>query len=104
MTKPLLDVLFMSEKRKNFLLFLQDGTKEMEDILKSLGTTRQALLPQIKVLQEHCLVSHSKDAYELTAIGELDIKRVLCKGNYSLKWGKDLFEHYLKDSAPISRF
>ena len=46
MKKSLIDVLFMSEKRKRVLLLLQDGTKEMEDILKSLDTTRQALLPQ----------------------------------------------------------
>lgn len=67
----MLDVLFMSEKRKGVLLLLKDGTKETEYLLDCLDTTRQALLPQIRVLQEHCLVSHSKDAYELTAIGKL---------------------------------
>lgn len=71
MKKPLLDVIFASEKRKNTLLLLQDGTKKMEFLLKSLDTTRQALLPQIKVLEEHHLVSHYKDTYELTTIGKL---------------------------------
>lgn len=71
MKKSLLDVLFMSEKRKGVLLLLKDGTKETEYLLDCLDTTRQALLPQIRVLQEHCLVSHSKDAYELTTIGKL---------------------------------
>jgi len=209
----LLDVLFMSEKRKGVFLLLKDGTKETEYLLDCLDTTRQALLPQIRVLQEHCLVSHSKDTHELTAIGklivdemtllldkievldtgidywtnhkmdfipthllkriddlinnnvelhfiisndlfaklqkdkyaefakflqnnlvhffiypkkmdfqsvayndyyiildliktngELDVKRVLCNRNDSLKWGKNLFEYYLKDSIPISGF
>jgi predicted transcriptional regulator len=61
----------MSEKRKGFLLLLQDGAKEMEYLLKSLDATRQALLPQIKVLEEHHLVDHYDDTYELTTIGKL---------------------------------
>lgn len=71
MKKPLLDVLFMSEKRKNTLLLLQDGPQEMDFLLNSLETTRTALLPQVRVLEEHHLVSHDKDTYELTDIGKL---------------------------------
>lgn len=73
MKKSLLDVVFMSEKRKNTLLLLQNGAKEMEFLLESLDTTRQALLPQIKVLEEHYLISRNKDTYELTEIGKLII-------------------------------
>ncbi|AFV22784.1 hypothetical protein Mpsy_0573 [Methanolobus psychrophilus R15] len=69
--KPLLDVIFASEKRKGVLLLLKDGSREMKDILRSLSTTRQALLPQIKVLEEHYLVAHYDDTYELTTIGKL---------------------------------
>ncbi|WP_406669953.1 winged helix-turn-helix domain-containing protein [Methanolobus sp. ZRKC4] len=61
----------MSEKRKRVLLLLKDGAKEMEDILKTLCTTRQALLPQIKILEKHFLVSHYEDTYELTSIGKI---------------------------------
>ena len=71
MKKPLVDVILMSEKRKNTLLFLKDGSREMTDILKSLGTTRQALLPQIRILEDHFLVEQSNDTYELTTIGKL---------------------------------
>ena len=71
MKKSLLDVIFASDKRKNVLLLLQDGAKEMEYLLKSLNTTRTALLPQIRMLEEHYLVSHNKDIYELTDIGKL---------------------------------
>jgi predicted transcriptional regulator len=49
MKKPLLEIVFMSEKRKGVLLLLQDGAKEMEFLLKSLNTTRPALLPQMKI-------------------------------------------------------
>ncbi|AFV24108.1 hypothetical protein Mpsy_1902 [Methanolobus psychrophilus R15] len=71
MTKPLLDVIFASEKRKNVLLLLQDGPKQMQFILKSLNTTRQNLLPQMSILKEHYLVNHYEDTYELTTIGKL---------------------------------
>ena len=71
MKKTLLDVMLMSERRKSVLLLLKDGAKEMEDILKTLCTTRQALLPQIRILEKHFLVSHYEDTYELTSIGEI---------------------------------
>lgn len=74
MRKALLDVIFMSEKRKNTLLLLKDGPQEMEYLLRSLDTTRQALLPQIRVLEEHYLVSHNKETYALTPIGKLIVK------------------------------
>ncbi len=76
MKKELIEVLFMSEKRKVALLLLQDGAKEMEFLLKSLGTTRQALLPQIRILEEHHLVSHDRDTYELTTIGKLIVDKI----------------------------
>jgi len=77
MKKSLLDVMFMSEKRKGVLLLLQDGAKEMEYLLKSLGTTRQALLPQIRILEEHHLISHQRDVSELTTIGKLVVDEML---------------------------
>ena len=71
MKNNLLDVLFKSEKRKNELLLLQDGPMDMETILTSLGTTRQSLLPQLKILVQHHLISKKDDTYELTTIGNL---------------------------------
>ncbi|WP_370576009.1 helix-turn-helix transcriptional regulator, partial [Methanomethylovorans sp.] len=76
MKKELIEVLFMSEKRKEVLLLLQDGAKEMEFLLRSLNTTRQALLPQIRILEEHHLVSHDRDTYELTTIGKLIVDKI----------------------------
>jgi len=76
MKKPLIDVIFASEKRKNILLFLKEGPQEMEHLLTSLDTNRQAILPQIRILEEHYLVSHTKDTYELTNIGKLLVDEV----------------------------
>ncbi|AFV22224.1 hypothetical protein Mpsy_0011 [Methanolobus psychrophilus R15] len=76
MKKMLIDILFMSEKRKETLLLLQDEAKEMEDLLRLLKTNRQSLLPQIRMLEEHYLVNHSKDTYELTTIGKLIVNEM----------------------------
>lgn len=76
MRKPLLDVIFASDKRKNVLLLLQDGPQRTKLLLDSLKTTRQALLPQIKILEEHQLVDRRDDSYELTTIGHLVVERM----------------------------
>ncbi len=71
MKNSLLDVVFASEKRKNVLLLLNDGKKEIGAFLQALDTTRQALLPQMKILEEHHLISRHDHCYELTPIGKL---------------------------------
>jgi predicted transcriptional regulator len=76
MKRSLLEVIFASEKRKKVLLLLRDGAQEMEHLLRSLDTTRQALLPQIKLLEEHYLISHQRDTYRLTTIGELIVDKM----------------------------
>ncbi|MBN2111167.1 MAG: winged helix-turn-helix domain-containing protein [Methanosarcinaceae archaeon] len=50
---------------------LKDGAKEMDILLKSLKTTRQALLPQLRILEESMLIEQHDDTYELTTIGQL---------------------------------
>lgn len=76
MRKTLIDVLFMSEKRKSVLLMLLDGPKETQFILDQLKTTRTALLPQMRVLEESFLVTHYDDTYALTKIGELVVNEM----------------------------
>lgn len=75
--KPLLDVLFMSDKRKKVLLLLQDGPKGMDYLLKSLDTTRPALLPQMRVLEDSNLIIHYNDSYELTTIGKILVEEIV---------------------------
>ena len=77
MKKSLLDVAFKSEKRKNTLIMLQEGPKEMDILLKTLKTTRQALLPQIRILQDYYLVAQHTDTYELTTIGKLIVDEMV---------------------------
>lgn len=77
MKKKITDVLLASDKRKNVLLLLQEGPLEMETLLESLETTRTALLPQMKILMKHHLISKYRDTYELTTIGKLIVKEML---------------------------
>ncbi len=76
MMKPLLDVIFNSRKRRDTLILLQEAPQEMEYLLKSLDTNRQALLPQVKILENHYLVTKSDDVYGLTKIGKLIVDEV----------------------------
>ncbi len=76
MNKKLLDVLCMSEKRKQVFLLLGKGAKETDYLLNSIGTTRQALLPQLKIMEEHCLIEHYDDTYKLTTIGKVVFDKV----------------------------
>ncbi|QLC49012.1 winged helix-turn-helix domain-containing protein [Methanolobus zinderi] len=71
MKKQITDVLLASEKRKNVLLLLQEGSQEMETLLEELDTSRTALLPQLKILRENHLIAKSDDSYELTTTGKL---------------------------------
>jgi predicted transcriptional regulator len=76
MTKALLDVIFASGKRKSVLQLLQNGPQEMEYLLTSLDTTRQALLPQIRILENNNLIDQHKDTYQLTIIGKLLVDKM----------------------------
>lgn len=71
MIKSLLDVIFASEKRKNTLILLQDGPKDITFLLEQLKTTRTSLLPQLKIMEKHNILSHSGSNYKLTRIGKL---------------------------------
>ena len=60
MNSSLLDLILFSEKRKDFLLLLKEGPRNIEEILEKLQVSRTALLPQIKKLKEENLVIHEE--------------------------------------------
>lgn len=115
MKKKLLDIIFRSDRRKNVLLLLQNEPQKMETLLKSLKTSRQALLPQMRILENHHLIFHYEDTYELTVIGKLlvdemvpllEIIEVFDKDiDY---WGKHNFDfippHLLKKISQIRNY
>lgn len=76
MKKSLIEIIFMSEKRKKVLLLLKDGPLKMESLLEVLDTNRQSLLPQTKVLEEYHLITKDGDVCSLTTMGELLVKQM----------------------------
>ncbi|KXS42914.1 MAG: putative transcriptional regulator [Methanolobus sp. T82-4] len=77
MKKQLIDVIFASEKRKDVLLLLKEKPREMSVILDHLHTTRTSLLPQMRILEDHFLVTASDDTYELTTIGKVIVNKMV---------------------------
>ncbi len=76
MNPGLLDLILFSEKRKDFLLLLKEGPKDIEEILEKLQVPRTALLPQIKKLKEEDLVIHEEGMYRLSTIGEIVVEKM----------------------------
>lgn len=65
----LIDLLLRSDKRRKILLFLKDGSKNIEEITELLGSSCTAVLPQIKRLTEKGLIEQENKNYELSTIG-----------------------------------
>ncbi|HIH75327.1 MAG TPA: winged helix-turn-helix domain-containing protein [Methanosarcina sp.] len=71
MEDSLLDLIFLSEKRKNILLLLLEGPKDINTIKKALKASATSVQPQIKMLKEKHLVIQDKDVYRLSEIGKI---------------------------------
>lgn len=76
MKKQLLELIFLSEKRKSLLLFLKEGPKSIEDIRSTLVVSSVAILPQIKKLRERNLVLKEGDIYRLSPLGRSIVGRL----------------------------
>jgi predicted transcriptional regulator len=76
MDKDLIDLLFMSQKRRDLLLLLKDGGKKMEDIVSALHVTSTGMLPQIKKLKEESLIFQENKEYKLTLLAELLVEKM----------------------------
>ncbi len=69
MNSPLLESIFLSEKRKDLLLFLKEGPKSISEIKESLNVGLVAILPQMKKLRENSLILKTGDIYSLSPLG-----------------------------------
>ncbi|WP_048143709.1 helix-turn-helix transcriptional regulator [Methanosarcina horonobensis] len=69
MNSSLLELIFFSEKRKDLLLFLNEGPKTIKEINMYLDASAVAVLPQLKKLREDSLVSKTGDIYSLLPLG-----------------------------------
>ena len=69
MNSPLLELIFLSEKRTDLLLFLKDEPKPISEIKKTLNVGPVAILPQLKKLRENFLILKTGDVYSLSPLG-----------------------------------
>jgi len=69
MNIQLLELIFLSEKRKNLLLFLREEPKTIAEIKMHLDVGAVAILPQLKKLRENSLVIKKGDVYRLSPLG-----------------------------------
>jgi Predicted transcriptional regulator len=76
MQHELIDVVFRSQKRRDFLLLLGEKPRTMEEIKTLLDVSPTAILPQIKRLTDSDLVIQKNGSYELTDMGEQVFKKV----------------------------
>lgn len=64
-------IIFASDKRKQLLLFLQDGPKTWDEIKTNLKVTASGMLPQIHILENEGLVIRSGKEFHLSDLGML---------------------------------
>ena len=76
MQLELLELIFLSDKRKQLLLFLKNGPKNMDEIREALQVTSTAILPQIKKLKEKSLVIQEDKNYTLSRIGKVLVEKM----------------------------
>jgi len=69
MNSPLLELIFLSERRRELILFFRDGPKSILDIKKNLNVGLVAILPQLKKLRENSLILKTGDIYSLSPLG-----------------------------------
>jgi predicted transcriptional regulator len=103
MKKGLVDTMLSSEKRRKVLLILNDGPKSVGELVELLGTTRNALLPQIKILIENHLIYKNENSCELTTVGKLlveEMERFLLAISAFDK-NRDFLESHKIDFIPI---
>jgi len=76
MENTLLDLILLSEKRKNVLLLLLEGPKNIETIKKALSASATAVQPQVKKLKEQHLIVQEKNLYTLSEIGRVVVEKM----------------------------
>lgn len=65
----LLDLITLSEKRRNLLLLLMDGPKTIGEINSTLKTISSGMIPQIRKLERANLICQRNKEFALTESG-----------------------------------
>ncbi|WP_292465705.1 winged helix-turn-helix domain-containing protein [Methanolobus sp.] len=106
MKTSLVNTVWFSEKRKNLLLLLTEGTRDIEQIKRSLNVTTRAIMPQIKMLKQHHLIDQAGDSFSLTTTGEIIVKSMspLLETSRIIEENKDFWTTRNYDALPSHLF
>lgn len=73
----LIDLAFLSEKRKDVLLLLEEGPKTGDEIKTALNVNSTSIMPQIKKLKEgRLIVQDDRNTYKLSDMGEIVVEKM----------------------------
>ena len=67
----LLSIISASDKRRNLLILLNNGPKELDEIKQILKVTSTGMLPQVKILEEEHLIERAGKQFSLTSMGRV---------------------------------
>ncbi|MCL2862605.1 MAG: winged helix-turn-helix domain-containing protein [Methanimicrococcus sp.] len=70
------DVLFLSEKRRQILLFLLEGPKTIDDIKIHLNSKSSPIMVQIRILIRNFLIQEKNGVFFLTPLGSYTVKEM----------------------------
>ncbi|MCL2549853.1 MAG: winged helix-turn-helix domain-containing protein [Methanimicrococcus sp.] len=88
--ESILDVLFLSEKRRQILLFLLIGPKTIDDIKTHLNSKSSPIMVQIRILIRNFLIQEKNGVFSLTPLGSYTVRE--------MKYILDMFMIF--DTAP----
>lgn len=72
----MINILLFSDKRRDFLLLLKGGPKNIDEIVGELKVPRNSLLPQIKKLKEKGLIVRDGNDCRLTILGNVIVHKL----------------------------
>ena len=72
----MINLLLFSDKRRDFLLLLKDGPRNIDEVLDELQVPRNYMLHQIKKLKEKGLIVREGDECSLTILGNIVVRKL----------------------------
>lgn len=72
----MINLLLFSDKRRDFLLLLKDGPKNIDQMVGEIRVPRNSLLPQIKKLKDKGLIVRDGDDCRLTILGNIIVRKL----------------------------
>ena len=102
MHSPLLDTIWLSEKRRKLIQYLKEDSRDIEEIKSFFDTQSRLIVPEIKKLKKQEIVIEENGSYRLSNIGELIAEnlRVVLNTEKLIEKDKDYWENSDLNSIP----